>query len=264
MFIFYIRMPRRRLSSDGLGLFNVAMHMAPRRSKIKQLLSCFFRTDYDDRLEAMVDQCRVASKQLYSYQADPILKKKIKKYIDNSIFNVIYAVLSKDKNYANRFEIKQNYRYFKDVMEKAHDTGDQNTVVMLKSALDHYALKQMKIKPRKKDIEMEEVIENEYGTWTNCYKHHLHHVMEKDGFDEDTIPSMMVLQMHVDRCKAYTKAFDAFSKTKMKYTPDSIEGKMGLYALHHIVEKYNKEFPLYNEPKTKSSTELIEMAQKAN
>ena len=74
----------------------------------------------------------------------------------------------------------------------------------------------------------------------------------------------MVLQMHVDRCKAYSKAFDAFSKTKMRYTPDCIQGKMGLYALHHIVEKYNKEFPLYNEPKTKSSSQLIEMAQKAN
>lgn len=264
MFIFYIRMPRRRLSSDGLGLFNVAMHMAPRRSKIKQLLSCFFRTEYDDKLETMVDQCRVASKQLYSYQADPLLKKKIKKYIDNSIFNIIYAVLSKDENYANRFEIKQHYRYFKDVMEKAHQTGDQNTVVMLKSALDHFALKQMKIKPRKKDIEMENLIENEYGTWTNCYKHHLHNVMEKEGFDENIIPSMMVLQMHVDRCKAYSKAFDAFTKTKMKYTPDCIQGKIGMYAIHNIVEKYNKEFPLYNEPKTKSSTELIEMAQKAN
>ena len=264
MCIFYIRMPRRRLSSDGLGLFNVAMHMTPHRSKIKQLLSCFLRTDYDDKLEAMVEQCRVASKQLYSYQADPLLKKKIKKYIDNSIFNIIHAILSKDENYANRFEIKQHYRYFADVMEKAHKTGDQNTVVMLKSALDHFAFKQMKMKPRKKDKEMEEVIENEYGTWTNCYKHHLHKVMDKEGFDEHIIPSLMVLQMHLDRCKTYSKAFDAFSKTKMKYTPDSIEGKIGLYALQHIIEKYNKELPLYYEPKTKSSTELIEMAQKAN
>ncbi len=257
-------MPRRRLSSDGLGLFNVAMHMAPRRSKIRQLLSCFFHTEYDDKLETMVDQCRVASKQLYSYQADPLLRKKIKKYIDNSIFNVIHAVLSKDENYATKFEIKQHYRYFKDVIEKAHKTGDHNTVVMLKSALDHYALKQMKIKPRKKDIEMDTTIEKEYGTWTNCYKHHLSNVMDKEGFDEEIIPSMMVLKMHVDRSKAYSKAIDAFSKTKLTYHPDSIEGKIGLYALHHTVEKYNKELPLYYEPKTKSSCDLIEMAQRAN
>ena len=75
---------------------------------------------------------------------------------------------------------------------------------------------------------------------------------------------MMVLKMHVDRTKAYSKAIDSFSKTKVKYHPDFIEGKIGMYALHHTIERYNKELPLYYEPKTKSSCDLIEMVQRAN
>ena len=132
MFIFYIRMPRRRLSSDGLGLFNVAMYMAPRRSKIKQLLSCFFRTDYDDRLEAMVDQCRVASKQLYSYQADPILKKKIKKYIQELGLKFVQLHGNEDANYINELNksdvkvIKKiSIKNYKD-MEKINDFMNAN------------------------------------------------------------------------------------------------------------------------------------------
>jgi hypothetical protein len=63
-------MPRRRLSSDGFRLFNMA-HM-PEPSKIRELLSCLFRTEYDDRLEEMTGSCEIASKQLYAYSGDPI------------------------------------------------------------------------------------------------------------------------------------------------------------------------------------------------
>ena len=57
----------RRVSSDGLRLFNMALTHPPRRSKIKQMLYCLFHTEYDDRLDEMVSQCKVATQQLLSY-----------------------------------------------------------------------------------------------------------------------------------------------------------------------------------------------------
>ena len=51
------------------------------------MLSCIFHSEYDDRLEEMVSQCREASYQLYSYtQFKDINTNKL---IDNSIFNII-------------------------------------------------------------------------------------------------------------------------------------------------------------------------------
>lgn len=248
-------MVRRRLSSDGFKLFNLAYPVPP--SKIRQLLSCLFHTEYDDKLDTMTEKCKEASKQLYSYHADPLKKNTIIKCIDNSIFNVIYAILCKDGQFASAFQMKQNYRYFMDLMENAHKNGDHNTAIMLRSALDHHALKQMKFKLRQKDIEILKTMEEEYGTWRNCYKHHLKTVM--DRFDMDILPSMMVLQMHVARHRAYSN----LGRCKLHYGPTFIEGKIGLYAIQHITEVYNDVLPLYEDPPVKKSSDLILIAQQA-
>ena len=51
------RMPRRRLSSDGFKLFNMAYSQPPTKEGIRRFLTCLFRTEYDDRLEEMSDSC---------------------------------------------------------------------------------------------------------------------------------------------------------------------------------------------------------------
>ena len=143
-------MPRRRLSSEGFKLFNLAYSTPPKHSTIKRMLSCLFHSEYDDRLEEMTNSCYDASKQLFAYSTDPLRKGYINKFIDNSIFNVIYAVLCRDGELANAFQIQQNYRYFMDVLSHAHRNGDHNTAIMLRAALDHHSLKQMKIKLEKR------------------------------------------------------------------------------------------------------------------
>lgn len=248
-------MPRRRLSSDGFRLFNMA-HM-PEPSKIRELLSCLFRTEYDDRLEEMTGSCEIASKQLYAYSGDPIKKNMINKFINNSIFNVIYAILSKDHHMANAFQMRQNYRYFMDVLELAHRNGDHNTAVMLRAALEHHALKQMKFKMRKKDTSLLKTLDEEYGTWRDCYKMHLRTVMTTN--DYDILPSMMVLQMHLARHRAYS----TIGSCKLKYEPMFIQGKIGMYALQHTQENYNDLLPLYEEPPVNKSADLILLAQQA-
>jgi hypothetical protein len=247
-------MPRRRLSSDGFKLFNLAHQVQP--SQIKQLLACIFHSEYDDKLETMTNSCQTASKQLFAYFSDPIKKKMINKFIDNSIFNIIYAILSKDQCFATAFQTKNNYRYFMDVLEMAHRNGDHNTAIMLLSALEHHSLKQMEFKLRKKDIELFKQLEEEYGTWRNCYKNHLK--MAMNSSDMEIIPSMMVLKMHVVRQRAYSTV----GHCKVKYEPEFIQGKIGIYALHHVLQTYDEVLPLYNQPPVNNSTDLILIASR--
>ncbi len=248
-------MPRRRLSSDGFRLFNMA-HM-PEPSKIRQMLSCLFHSEYDDKLLEMTESCENASKQLFACSADPIKKTMVNKFIDNSIFNVIYAILSKDSRMAKAFEMRQNYRYFMDVLELAHDNGDHNTAIMLRAALEHHALKQMKFKMRKKDTQLLETLEEEYGTWRNCYKNHLQKMMNTT--DMEIFPSMMVMQMHLARHKAYS----TIGNCKLKYQPMYIQGKIGMYGIKYITENYEEILPLYEQPPVNKSADLILLAQQA-
>lgn len=246
---------RRRLSSDGFKLFNMAY--TPDKNKIRKLLSCIFRTEYDDRLESFTENCLSASKQLFAYSGDPIKKNIIKKFIDNSIFNLVYAIISKDGNCATAFEMRQNYRYFMDVMDMAHRNGDHNTTVMLWSALEHHALKQMKFKPRKKDISLKEQLEQEYGTWRDCYTKHLKDMM--NCIDMDIIPSMLVLQMHIDRSKCYNN----IGPYKSTCTRLAVQGVMGKHAMHNVEDQYTNVLPLYHDPPVNTNAELIMIAGQA-
>ena len=247
-------MVRRRLSSDGYRLFNMAFPPPPSQmEKVKAMLTCLFRTEYDDKLDEMTSKCKKASRQLFGYYSDPIKRKSIPKYIDNSIFNVIYAILCKDGTFANRFQMRQNFRYFSDVMHQAFQNGDHNTVIMLRTALGHHALTQMKFKKRKKDKEMEQRLEEEYGTWRDSYNVHFKSVLNK--FDITILPSMMVLRMNLEKEKIH------HPHSKMKHL--DIEGTIGFYSTQWTLEQYNDHLPLYEEPPVKSSTELIVLARGA-
>lgn len=248
-------MPRRRLSSDGFRLFNMAY--VPEPSKIRRFLSCIFHSEYDDQLSEMTKSCESASKQLFACSTDPIKKTMINKFIDNSIFNVIYAILSKDNHMATAFQMRQNYRYFVDVLELSHRNKDHNTAIMLRAALEHHALKQMKFKLRKKDIALFKTLEEEYGTWRNCYKNHLKKMMSTD--DLEIFPSMMVLQMHLARHRAYS----SIGNCKLQYEPMYIEAKIGMYGIKHITENYEDILPLYEQPPVNKSVDLILLAQQA-
>lgn len=249
------KMPRRRLSSDGYKLFNMAYPPDP--SRVRELFACFMRSEYDDKLDDMTDKCEKASRQLFAYNTDPIKKHKINKYIDNSIFNIVYAILCKDGEFANKFNIKRNYRYFSDIMMNAFNNGDHNTAILLNQALGHHALKQLKIPLRKSDKAIIKRMEEEYGTWRDCFTNHLKSVMGRPDFD--ILPSMMVLKMHMERFRQYS----AIDRCKIKYEPYHIEGVIGMYGTHNIKSQYDNALPLYEEPPIHNSGELILVAQQA-
>lgn len=248
-------MPRRRLSSDGLKLFNMAIRPPP--SRIQELLYCIFHSPYDDQLEEMTKGCEKASRQLYAFHTDPIKKDMIRKYVDNSVFNIVYAVLCKDGEFTTKFHIKRNYRYFIDVMKNAFMNGDHNTAILLRQALNHHALKQLKLPLRKRDKILFEEMEMQYGSWRDSFMRHFKKTMNSTDFE--IIPSMLVMQMHMQRFKQYS----TIGRCKAEYAPGFIEGKIGMYGTHNILSVYDDAIPLYEEPPITSSSELILIAQSA-
>ena len=98
-------------------------------------------------------------------------------------------------------------------------------------------------------------MEEEYGTWRDCYAKHFKNIMMTT--DLDILPSMMVLQMHLAKHRIYTQ------HGRCKYTPDYIEGKIGIYGLQNISDNYNEALPLYEEPPINKSSDLILIAQQA-
>ncbi len=248
-------MPRRRLSSDGYKLFKMAY--SPEPSRVRELFACFMRSEYDDKLDLMTEKCEKASRQLFAYNTDPIKKDRINKFIDNSIFNIVYAILCKDGELTNKFNIKRNYRYFSDVMINAFNNEDHNTAILLSQSLGHHALKQLKIPLRKSDKEIIKRMEAEYGTWRDCFANHLKTVMNRPDFE--ILPSMMVLKMHLEKFKKYS-VIDRYS---IPYEPFHIEGVIGLYGTHNIECQYDDALPLYEDPPIQNSSELILIAQQA-
>ena len=217
---------RRRVSSDGLQLFNMAIMEPPKYSKVKQMLSCIFGSEYDDRLDEMVNQCREASMQLYGYTNFKDINTN--KLINNSMYNIIHAVLMKDGTLGSKFDVRRNYQYFMDVAQRASDENDHNTAILIRASLMHYCIQLLKLKPRKKDVELMEKFDKMYGNFRNCYKEHLAHSMNTMD-DQFWIPSLMVLNMHKERHKAYA----TMGNCRLRYDELEIKARIGMSAMHN-------------------------------
>ena len=242
----------RRVSSDGLRLFNLALMHPPQKNKIRKLLSCMFRTEYDDRLEDMVQQCRAASKQLLSYTNYKDIN--VNELINNSMYNLIHSTLMNEGVLLKKFEVKRNFRYFYDVIEKCYQSHDHHSAIVFLAAMSHHALGQFRFKKRKKDIELLNAFENKYGTFRNCYKNHLKEVMTNTDF-ENYLPCIMVLNMHINR----HSAMSTIGKCALKYEPGHIKSVIGLHAMNHNYP--GEKLALFEQPQITSNTELILLAQ---
>ena len=243
-------MRRRRLSSDGFKLFNVAFTQPPPYSRIKQMLFCMYHTEYDDQIENMIEQCRNASKQIYMLHNDKSIN--VNKLLNNAILNIIYSMMCKDDKLANKHQVRRNVHYFTDVMVKAYETEDHNSAIVIKSALDHSSLKTFKFKPRKKDKEFDEIFTNKYGTWRTCWGKHLNEAMNSK-ISEEYIPSLMVLNMHKERNKAYANL------VRINISSEEIASRIGLISIMNPLVAEDR-FPLYEDPPVKTNSDLFSIA----
>lgn len=243
---------RRRLSSDGFKLFNLAYTHPPSHSYIKKMLFCLWHTEYDDKLEKMVDECREASKQLYSLHNDKDID--INLLINNAVTNLIYCMFCNESEIASTTQVKQNFRYFSDVMAKCFEGKDHNTALMLKSALDHSSLKIFKFKKRSKDKDLDALMDIKYGTWRNNFIKHLNETMWTQ-ISHEYIPSLMVLLIHKER----SKTISGYTKTKNYFSTEDIEGIINLYKTYHPLVP-EERYPLFETPPVQNNVDLMIIA----
>lgn len=245
-------MPReRRLSSDGLALFNMSLIHPPSKSKIKKLLWCFFHTEYDDRIDEMISQCRVSVQQLLAYTHHDI---NVKKLINNSIFNLIHALLMDDGRILKKFQVRQNIRYFYDVVERCVNTNDHHSAIVILSALQHHSIAQFGFKLRKKDSALLEKVKKKYGTHRNCWKEHLQEVMNTTDYIH-YLPCLMVLFMHLER----HRVMSSIGRCNTYYNPHHIKSTVGMFAMHHHYP--GDKMSIFEDPPIQSNAELILLAQ---
>lgn len=243
---------RRRLSSDGFKLFNLAYTHPPTYSKVKKMLFCLWHTQYDDKLEKMVEECREASKQLYSLHNDKSIH--INTLINNAVNNLIYCIFTNDNEIANKHQVKQNFRYFSDVMQKCFQEEDHNTALMLQNALEHSSIKIFKFKKRKKDKLFDEEIDKKYGSWRNSYFKHLKEAMNRQ-INDTYIPSLMVLNIHKEK----TKIYSSYTNLKNYWSPQDIEALIGLYKIYHPLKPCDP-YPLFEDPPVNDNLGLMVIA----
>ena len=243
---------RRRLSSDGLKLFNMALIAYPRPNKVRELLGCMFRSEYDDRLDEMVSKCREAAAQLYAYTHYKDVN--VNKLINNSILNIITSVIMDDNQIAKRQVIRRNFQYFMDVALRSSHENDHNTAILIHAALTHPSIGQLKLKLRKRDRETLALFENMYGTLRDNHSKHFKDTMVNTDY-EDCFPSLMVLKIHHARHSTYS----SFEKVKLRHQPHEIQSKIGMFAMHH--PHTGDKMPLYESPIIEKSTDLILLAQ---
>lgn len=242
----------RRVSSDGLRLFNMSLTHPPPKNAIRRLLFCLFHTEYDDRLDEMVQQCRVATQQLLAYTHHKDIN--INKLINNSMFNLIHSTIMDDGVLLRKAQVKRNFRYFFDVIDRCSKENDHHHAIVILAAMSHHALGQFRFKKRKKDIQMLEEFEKKYGTFRDCYKSHLKEAMSNTKYEE-YLPCLMVLNMHLER----HRAMSTIGRCNLIYEPQHIKSQIGMHAMHHYYP--GEKLSLFEEPQVCSNAELILLAQ---
>ena len=238
-------MKRRRsknsfIANAGKDLFNGVYYdlnddCFQQTKGIKSFIYNLFTTDYDDLLERNNLHLKRSS---YALLAE-LKNKGIPEYVNNSIYNIILDIIYHKEGMRKKKEMKRMFHYYYDLVKLAHKNNDHNTTLIIKCALDHIVIKQLKFKILKSEQKLLNKFKEEYGQFIDCYKNHIKNIMKnKDNLNE-FIPSAMVLDMHLKKNNMYTKAFKSIGK----YPENLINHQTELNNISRRIKEYYTNMP---------------------
>jgi len=238
-------MKRRRsknsfIANAGKDLFNGVYYdlnddCFQQTKGIKSFIYNLFTTDYDDLLERNNLHLKRSS---YALLAE-LKNKGIPEYVNNSIYNIILDIIYHKEGMRKKKEMKRMFHYYYDLVKLAHKNNDHNTTLIIKCALDHIVIKQLKFKILKSEQKLLNKFKEEYGQFIDCYKNHIKNIMKnKDNLNE-FIPSAMVLDMHLKKNNMYTKAFKSIGK----YPENLINHQTELNNISRRIKEYCTNMP---------------------
>lgn len=256
-------MRNRVLSEEGCRLFNISLEIKQPCKKIclKSFFISLFHTDYDDKLELSVTQLKNTGSQLY---VDVDVEKKnsnISKMINNAITNIILLILTENEKILPKQAIKRNIHFYLDIANNAYKTGDLNTANLIRTAINNYAITNLKIKYRKKDVKLLNILNKNLGDFKNGCLLHIKNIFEqKEKEKKRILPSLMVILIHLNKNKEYLKWYTKNGKVpyKLKEQINKLENIITYYKNMYNGNNY-KLISLYKEdPENNSIIKNIE------
>ena len=224
-------MKRRRVSSEGQLLLKLAYtneeiltkKEKPSRSKIKNMLCGLFHTDYDNKLENGCTQLYSSGRKLFTFVKDDL--EIIPNLMNNAITNIMLLILTNEGRIATKFEARRNYLFYMDLAEKAFKIKDHNTCIMIISAVNNAAIERLKLKKRKKDLQLLENFKERYGEFkSNCIKHIKD--FTQGNFDKSLeVPSLMMFLINIKRLNEIEKVI----KTQGRKTIIKLQNLLDFY-----------------------------------
>ena len=186
----------RTLSDEGVKLFSNGMGGHPHKSSVRRFLFSCFHSDYDDKLRDVVFSCREATKALYYklITQDPCSLNQV---LDAGISNATKLLLTADSERVRSFHIRKNYRFFLDVMERAFNSGDHQTAMLMYLALTHSSVARLDFKRPKKTRDLLDILDDSYGDLKTCYSKHIKEMVKQT--DIDYLPSVIAISMFTCR-----------------------------------------------------------------
>jgi len=268
-------MRTRKLSDDGISLFNIALNKRVEAKciegsikcygKIKQLLLNMWTTDYDIELNMTKKNMRKSSKSLYHYLKNE--NDVIPGLIDNAIINIIMLILTKDKELCTYQQIRMNYGFYCNLALKAQDEKDHHTAILLMCALQHYCFDILKVK--QKYAEKLHTLSKSYGSPLTCYSKHMKEFLKVN--DYDYLPSVMIMQMQMKKTQEQTKGLKFVKRNSktLEMLRQNLTEKIYDYYNHYktnndIIDIYNlnplQQFDLLlNSKGEKITTKLFDL-----
>lgn len=230
----------RTLSEEGTRLFSLALDGRPHRKSVRQFLFSCFHSDYDDRLRDVVYSCREATKALYP----KLYKGNVNKLMDAGISHTTRILLSDDRGTPNKHQVRKNYKFFLDVLERAFETEDHQTAMLMYLALTHTSVNRLDFKRPKKTKKVVEAVNNSYGDLKTCFSKHI-----KEAIDQTStnyLPSVIALSIFMGRYKHYQTG-----SAEVTHMLREVDAVINIYSMMNFRE--SDIIQLYNEQQIPSS-----------
>ena len=229
-------MRKRALSEEGVHLYLNGMTSA---IPTKKLFCNLFHSDYDDRLDSVVENCRESTKCLCVNFDDPQLRERL----DAGILHTVRLVLTRDQKNMKKKYAYRNYNFFLDVMKRAFNENDHQTASMIAIALNDPAITRLPIKKPKRAAQYIKDVLDSHG-WANANKH-MKYLQEVD--DVEVLPSLITFAI-------YLKRQQCFGLDKKAH-----EAELLLKKYKNMVVDLSKVLPIYKQKRLKRK-ELMQLS----
>ena len=234
-------MRKRALSDEGLHLYLNGTVSNPQMHWTRKLVCSIFHSDYDNRLEAVVRQCRASTQALAAQFNQPNMRERL----DAGILHTIRIILTRDDKRVRKRHVLRSFRFFTDVMRQAYNHQDHQTAHMLYLALTHPAIANLHLKTRKRDLALFDKVKRAYDAPT--YQKHIDFWR---GVRTDSIlPSLIAFKIYITRREFQARDLEAAEARDM-------------INIFELLE-HNPEdiLPLYSQLRLNNNT-LLELATK--